>query len=201
MLKQQNEDKFLIVKIALGLVVFTAALVFAIMQFTGTGNSSISTGGAFTSSEAFKQNAEAEQKPKLRSASTAVNRVDSIDMFEKTNESYFAEQRKAAEEAEAAKKAKFTSNKTRKTKTKTNSSQTTTVKTVKSTKKTKQETVIPRMKHSGSGYGAPSGANFGGQSAQSLSMPDMSSLTGGNGQISQDQINKLIQNAQKQTGR
>ena len=194
-----GEDKFMIIKIAGALIIFTAAAIFAIIQFTGT-SGSVSTGGAFVAGEAFKQNSESSsttKKPKMRTASNAMNKRDSIELFEKTNESYFQAQRKQAEAEEAERKARLMGKKT--ANAEENASEQKTSKTAKK-KKTRTETVIPRMKldkdNNGNG-----GAAEQGQLPAGMDMSSLQGLQGANGQPDQEQINKLIQNATKNAGK
>jgi len=199
MINNSGEDKFMIIKIAGALIIFTAAAIFAIIQFTGT-SGSVSTGGAFVSGEAFKQNSESSsttKKPKMRTASNAMNKRDSIELFEKTNESYFQAQRKQAEAEEAERKARLMGKKT--ANAEENASEQKTSKTAKK-KKTRTETVIPRMKldkdNNGNG-----GAAEQGQLPAGMDMSSLQGLHGANGQPDQEQINKLIQNATQNAGK
>jgi len=186
-------DKFLMVKVIGALVVFTGALIFAIIQFTGESDT-VSTGGSFVSGEAFRQHGEStspEKKPMIRAPSTKMNKRDSIDLFEKTNESYFEAQRKEAEAQEAERKARLTGKKNVKQPEETEPQQT----AGKKTRKKRQETVIPRMQLSGGNGG--SGEQSAAQGQMPAGMPDLSKLQGANGQVDQEQLQKLMQNAGK----
>lgn len=187
-----GEDKFLVVKIVGALIIFTGALLYAIIQFTG-GSDTVS-GGSFVSGEVFRQkgeNSTPEKKPMIRAPSTQMNRKDSIDLFEKTNESYFAAQRKEAEEKEAERKARLTGKKTSKQAEDTESRQP----AGKKTRKKKQETVIPRMQLDSGNSGSSGQAAAQGQ--MPAGMPDLSKIQGANGQVDQEQLQKLMQNAGK----
>ena len=86
----------------------------------------------------------------IRAPSTRMNKRDSIDLFEKTNESYFEAQRKEAEAQEAERKARLTGKKNVKQPEETEPQQT----AGKKTRKKRQETVIPRMQLSGGNGGS-----------------------------------------------
>ena len=188
-----GEDKFLMVKIVGALIIFTGALLYLIIQFTG--ESDTVSGGSFVSGEVFRQkgeNSAPEKKPMIRAPSTQMNKKDSIDLFEKTNESYFAAQRKEAEAQEAERKARLTGKKTAKQADDTESQQP----AEKKTRKKKQETVIPRMQLD-SGNGGSSGGQAAAQGQMPAGMPDLSKIQGANGQVDQEQLQKLMQNAGK----
>lgn len=212
--KKPKNDNLGMIQIVGGLIIFTALMIFAILQFTASDNS-VSTGGAFVSGDAFKQSSEPEKKPKMRTASTQMNKRDSIDLFEKTNDAYFAEQRKAAEAEEAERKARLMGGNNKNSGVKVagaeNQEGEPAAKTAKksSKKKAKQETLIPRMtlgtsrtntslstqkNQQGQGGAGAAGAVQGMEG-----MPDLSNLPAGAG-VDTDQLNKLMQQAGQQGG-
>ena len=206
--KKGKSDSMGMIQIVGGLILFTALMIFAILQFTATDNS-VSTGGAFVSGDAFKQSSEPAKKPKMRTASTQMNKRDSIDLFEKTNDAYFAEQRKAAEAEEAERKARLMGgNKNAGVKTaeadnpEGEPAEKNTKKTSK--KKAKQETLIPRMtlgtnRTNIGGFSSQKDQQQGQKGAAGAApgmegMPDLSNLPAGAG-VDTDQLNKLMQQA------
>lgn len=95
-----QKNNLMILKVAVALIIFTAVLLFAIVKFTGTESSSYSSESPFKGKgkDVFETQTNTNTvKPKMRSASTQMNKRDSIELFESTNKSIFAAEEKQDE--------------------------------------------------------------------------------------------------------